>query len=264
MPTPPVIQSLWIGDRLSTLERLCLASFLQHGHAVHLYVYGDVADVPLGVQLHDATAILPANRIFMYRKRKSYAGFSNLFRYKLLAERGGCWIDADLICLAPVTPTAAPVFASERIGEKRRRQGWLRHWLLPKRVPKNTATPSPKSGIATCFIQTPAGSEIMSYCYRESDRQAPAKLQWGQIGPRLLTDAVARFDQTSHVARPEMFCPIDWWSWQQAIEPNPAANLLADAQCVHLWNEMWHRNKVDKNGIFPASSLYEQLKRRFL
>jgi len=28
----PLIQSLWIGDRLSTMERLCITSFLEHGH----------------------------------------------------------------------------------------------------------------------------------------------------------------------------------------------------------------------------------------
>ena len=30
-----IIQTLWIGDSLSPMERLCLASFVYHGHDVH-------------------------------------------------------------------------------------------------------------------------------------------------------------------------------------------------------------------------------------
>ena len=38
----PIIQSLWIGQRLSDLERLCIRSFLQKGHPFHLYTYNEI------------------------------------------------------------------------------------------------------------------------------------------------------------------------------------------------------------------------------
>ena len=38
--TSDVIQSLWIGDRLSVMERLCIQSFLDQGHQFHLYGEG--------------------------------------------------------------------------------------------------------------------------------------------------------------------------------------------------------------------------------
>ena len=135
MPPLPIIQCLWIGNRLSALERLSLSSFLHHGHAVHLYVYGDVAKVPDGVVLRDAAAILPANRIFTYQNRNSYAGFANLFRYKLLCEQGGCWADADMICLAPIAHRTEHLFVSEHIGDARRRRGWLKRLITRKAPP---------------------------------------------------------------------------------------------------------------------------------
>ena len=42
IPHPPlegankVVQGLWIGDRLSVMERLSIASFLRNGHQYHL------------------------------------------------------------------------------------------------------------------------------------------------------------------------------------------------------------------------------------
>src|SRR5438105_1989553 len=91
--TGEVIQGLWVGERLSVMERLSIASFLHHGHAYHLYTYGPVAGLPAGAVRQDARAILPESMIFQYRDHASYAGFSNYFRYKLLLERGGWWVD---------------------------------------------------------------------------------------------------------------------------------------------------------------------------
>jgi len=46
------------------MERLSLQSFLDHVHAVDLFHYGPVDRVPVGVRLIDATAVLPASKIF--------------------------------------------------------------------------------------------------------------------------------------------------------------------------------------------------------
>src|SRR5258707_1370507 len=96
-----IVQSLWVGDRLSVMEQLCIASFLRNGHSFHLYVYQETAGIPEGTVVLDGTKILPASRIFTYREHNTYAGFANFFRYKLLLEKGGWFVDADTICLKP-------------------------------------------------------------------------------------------------------------------------------------------------------------------
>ena len=80
------IQTLWIGDKLSPMEQLCLSSFVYHGHDVHLYVYSDVAGIPDGVIVKDGNEILPEDMIFLYKGHKSFSGFSNYFRYKMVLE----------------------------------------------------------------------------------------------------------------------------------------------------------------------------------
>src|SRR5205809_258622 len=57
--TSNVFQTLWIGPRLSTLERLSLTSFVENGHRVHFYSYGPVEGIPTGVKQRDARAIVP-------------------------------------------------------------------------------------------------------------------------------------------------------------------------------------------------------------
>src|ERR1700675_312106 len=111
-----VIQSLWVGPRLSAMERLSITSFLKNGHSYILYVYGPVEGVPEGVELKDANEILPSAAIFTYPDYATYSGFSNFFRYKLLLERGGWWVDTDIICLKPFIFDAEFVFSSERGG----------------------------------------------------------------------------------------------------------------------------------------------------
>ena len=57
---------LWIGSRLSALERLSIASFLANGHPVHLYAYGPIEGIPAGTTLRDAREILPESEVFTY------------------------------------------------------------------------------------------------------------------------------------------------------------------------------------------------------
>src|SRR5437870_1345057 len=99
--TNKIVQGLWIGPELSVMEQLSVASFMRNGHEYHLYVYDDVKNIPAGTVIKDASEILPASRIFQYKHFPTYAGFSNFFRYKLLLERGGWWIDTDTVCLKP-------------------------------------------------------------------------------------------------------------------------------------------------------------------
>src|SRR5215213_329764 len=106
-----LLQTLWIGPRLSAMEQLSIQSFLRHGHELHLYTYGDVEGVPRGTVLRDANEILPRERIFVYRDFPSVSGFSNFFRYKLLLERGGWWVDADMVCVRPFDFDSPHVFA---------------------------------------------------------------------------------------------------------------------------------------------------------
>ena len=105
-PQNLVVHGLWIGERLSLMEQLTLRSFVACGHRFVLWVYGELQhDVPAGVEVCDATKIIPRERVFCYKAGLypgSYAGFSHLFRYKLLNDCGGWWSDLDVVRLKPL------------------------------------------------------------------------------------------------------------------------------------------------------------------
>src|SRR5690625_7959918 len=100
-----VIQGLWIDGELSAMEELCIRSFLANGHEFHLYTYGDVPNAPSGATVRDAREILPEDRIFRCEGgvfgKGSLTGFADIFRYQLLFDRVGWWVDMDVICLKP-------------------------------------------------------------------------------------------------------------------------------------------------------------------
>ncbi len=237
------VQSLWIGAHLSTLERLSIQSFLDHGHQYHLYAYRELPDLPAGAVLMDASGILSAERIFQYRDRSSYAAFANVFRYKLLLERGGWWADTDVVCLRPLDLADEHVFASETI-----------QWR---------AMQGPRTVVGSCLIKAKAGSAAMALAWRICLTKDWTALSWGEIGPRLVAQVVEAEGLQRFVQPPAAFCPIAYHEWRQLIDPQPPS-LPAETYAVHFWNEMWRLADQDKDADYPPGCLFECLKRRHL
>jgi mannosyltransferase OCH1-like enzyme len=232
-----VIQGLWIGPELSVMEQLSIASFLQNDHEYHLYVYDEVKNVPAGTVIKDANQILRAARIFQYKHQASYAGFSNFFRYKLLLERGGWWIDTDVICLKRFDFTDDYVFSSELDQER--------------------------EVISSGIIKAPAGSELMAYAWRVCEQKDPQQLMWGETGPRLMTEAVKRCSLEHYAKPPRFFSPLRYSDWHRVLEPDPRGLVDEESYAIHLWNEMWRAGGQDKNAAYNRGCLYEQLKSRY-
>jgi mannosyltransferase OCH1-like enzyme len=232
-----VIQGLWIGPELSVMEQLSIASFLENGHEYDLYVYDGVTNVPARAMVRDANEILPASRIFQYKHQASYAGFANFFRYKLLLERGGWWVDTDVICLKPFDFADEYVFASELDGET--------------------------EVIASGVIKVPPDSSVMAYAWHMCDRKDPQQLKWGETGPRLMTEAVRRFS-LEHYKKPyHYFSPVGYFDWRRVLDPEADGLVYGDSYSIHLWNEMWRAAGQDKNAKYDPNCLYEQLKTRY-
>ena len=93
--------SLWIGDSLGPVERACLRSVMRQGHPLALYCYERPAGLPDGIEVRDAEAVIPRERIIRH-KSGSPALFANRFRYELQRRCAGIWVDCDIYLLAPL------------------------------------------------------------------------------------------------------------------------------------------------------------------
>src|SRR5215510_1134562 len=229
------VQGLWIGSELSIMEQLSLASFLRNGHEYHLYTYGELRNVPKGTIVKDGNEVLPASGIFQYRDRPSYAAFSNFFRYKLLLERGGWWVDADLVCLRPFDFPEEYVFSSEI----------------------NAGREVTNVGV----IKAPKGSEPIAHAWRVCQTKKLDELVWGEIGPRLMSEVVEKYRLEKYQKPYYMFCPIS--DWHKLLEPY-VAGIHEGAYAIHLWNSTWNLLKQDKNALYHPACIYEQLKKMYL
>lgn len=234
-----IIKSLWLGNRLSNMERLTIKSFLDCGHVFHLYCYDEIKNLPSGTVLMDANKIISKEQIFL-DSAGGYASFSDLFRYKLLFDLGGWWVDMDVACLKFLDFEDDYCFSSELFDNGN------------------------QSMISNFIIKAPKGAdfllEILNYILpilESSDHIA-----WGEFGPKLLSHALKTYDCKSYIRPTEVFCPINWSEISKFISFSNI-QISESCYCVHFWNEIWRRGNLDKDSIYHADSLYEQLKRKF-
>lgn len=231
-----IIQSLWIGDKLSNVERLCVQSFLQQGHDFHLYTYQYIDNIPRGITLLDANSIIPFNKIFK-DSSGGFSGFSNWFRYQLLYDIGGWWVDMDSVCMNFFDIPEKYCFSSERDQE----QNVIINCGFIKAIPK-----------ADFLVEI---LEYISSCDHSN-------VKWGQFGPRLFNTVIQTYDSKNYVKPPEAFCPINWYDMPQLVQEK---EFLFDNQtfAIHLWNDIWRRKNLNKNATYHPDCLYEQLKMKY-
>lgn len=257
----PIIKTLWIGDRLGTLEQLSLTSFVKCGHAVELYTYGDVAGIPKNVTVRNAEDILSESKIFRHKNNGSFATFADWFRYEMLHKHGGIWVDTDVVCLKPFDFDLPLLFAKE---------GWNSI---------NNAVLGANAGhelLAWMAKQASHPNDILPYDTRK-DKQRKFKrkylygnkrgnISWGEAGPTGLTRAAHHFNLIDKALPHTSFYPIHPGNWESIFDETfpDIEKYFPDSYAIHLWNEMMKQKPgFDKNGTFPEGSLIECLKRRY-
>jgi mannosyltransferase OCH1-like enzyme len=234
-----VIQGMWIGEGLTTMERLSIASFLSNGHSYKLYVYRELQHVPQGTTICDANEILPESEIFQYGETGTYAVFADLFRYKLLLERGGWWSDLDVICIKPFDFPTSYVFATEPDFRSR-------------------------AFVTNGIMKAPAGSDVLGQAVRFCESQDLKKLPWSATGPDLLHRLVSHSVLAEYCHDPATFCPVSPMRWMSLLLPDATQDIKPHTCAVHLWHELWRRYPLDTDAQYAPLSLYEQLKKRYL
>jgi hypothetical protein len=276
-----IIQTLWTHGSLSIMEKLSLCSFVKNGHEVHLYTYDEVQGVPEGVKVLDGEGIVKRSE-YDYKHFINNGTFADYFRYKLLLEKGGWWVDTDLICLKQFDFSEDYVFSSmgthpiEKEPEPPQR---------PLRAPRRTAPVVMHKVYAPSVynncMKSPAGSEVMQEMWDTCKRYDPAKVQWSEdVGPGLLDRVVKKCGLGSYVKSVDTFNPVDYTQVRSIVDPTYRWVFNERAYAVHLWNDLWNGRTnwkdqqtweitgckpviQDKHKVVPGS-LYGDLCARYL
>lgn len=228
-----VINGLWIGSHLSAMELLTLRSFAHYGHEFHLWLYEPLDIVlPEAVIIRDANEIIPANKIFKkkqddpeFKIGKGSIGspFSDLFRYKLLYEHGGWWVDMDVTCLKPFNVEAPYFFRG--------------HPLLP---------------MIGNVIKVPAKSELMKSVYYQVNEECNEDtLEW-LLPNKILNKHVADLNLSGYINN--NLSAKDWWEEVEVfIKTNK--HFPKSWQFIHWMNEEWRSRKINKEVFFSETAI---------
>lgn len=252
----PIVQSLWVGSELSELEKYSIRSFLNTGHEFHLYTYEKVKGVPEGTKICDANEIMKYEDVFTLKEQ--YLPFSDIWRYKMLYEKGNYWADVDMIAIKTLDFKEPYVFSSER--------------TIQRGAFKMTVPLVPNIGI----LKAPKGSEFYLELYNlciETQNRGKNKDKIKYM--RLLRKMIEKFGYSKYVKKPDFFCHLDWWHAKDAYMHVPefaekygvkgkSVNSMftgKNVYTVHLWRNLaTHKYKLDLNGEFPPMSFFEMAK----
>jgi hypothetical protein len=240
-----IVQSLWVGNKLSRMEVYSIKSFLTLGYEYHLYTYEKVANVPKGVKIKDANEIMPYEEVFDLKK--IYLPFSDIWRYKMLYDKGNYWVDLDMIALKKFDFKDEYVISSERT---------MQDGAFASYDPK-----VPNIGV----IKAPKGSPFFLEAYEKcleynKKNQNEDKLKY----MKMLRKLVVKRNMMKYVKEPQVFCNLDWWHAKEAFQVHdkfpkkygvvpPSLNShFKGPYTVHFW-----RDKVKNVYGFDLDEHYE-------
>ena len=248
-----VVQSLWVGNRLSRMEEKSIKSFLKLGYTYHLYTYEKVKNVPKGTIIKNGNDVMPKNEIFSLKS--SFLPFSDIWRYKLLYEKGGYWVDLDMIALKVFDFDKDYVFSSERT------------------IQEGAYASQAKYVVNIGVLKAPPKSEFYKELYEKSlDYNKKGKNNDKLKYMKMLRKLIKKYDYGKYVLKPYVFCNLDWWHSKEAFTPLkkykkkygvPAPSIksmFTRPYTVHFWRDrITKKYDIDLDEIHHKDCLWEKM-----
>jgi hypothetical protein len=218
-----IVNCLWFG-KIGSLERLMLESFSRYSE-VHLWSYFDLNVDIKNVHVRDGREILPEEDVFLYPLTMdlpfgggTHVGFSELFRYKVLYEKGGWYSDMDVTCLKPLSQFGEYFFRT--------------HGRLP---------------VVGNIMKCPAKSELMLKCYEESKRTINDTTTDWHLGMKILARFIFELQLDKFIL--DDFCNVDILSVVKDLTRNNS-QAPASWTFIHWMNTIFDRNSYHANSVY--------------
>jgi hypothetical protein len=231
----PDVVTFWHGP-LDALRRLCLRSQVAAGHTVTVYSFDPLAGLPDGVGNAEAEAILP--HAFAEKLRPTGADgvwrdwttlqFSDFFRMRLMAQRAGLWLDADVLLLKPIEiDVVKPYFA----------------WERPRQLGNSVLYLPPDDPIVTAFVSLMQQDELTPDWLALRHRLTFALRKWrggskrlsdirvAIYGPAALTALARRADELQYALPKKSFYAVHAEP-KLFFEPADFSTLIADPDII--------------------------------
>lgn len=205
-----IVNSFWLGETITPLNELCIESWLKKGYTYNLYTYGKI-NTNLNVNILDANQIVDQKEYFTYHhgiSKGTPVAFSNLFRAELLYQKGGLYVDTDVMLIEPVE---------------------LEEYTFCYQYHPHYST-----SIGTCFLYSKHAFSQLFKRWAEIIRDmSKGYISHGDLGPDLFTNLILAFDMLRFVKDKSLVNPIDYTEIQDLLNKPKAKHYL------HLFNSCW-------------------------
>ena len=252
------LNGLWFGDRLGYLEQLSIKTALALGHPYVVYSYdpSSLAGVPDGAELRHAHEIKDDPRRTKYLAGKFKALASDFFRYELLAQGKGMWVDLDLIFLRPLQFDSDFVFGWER-------ENSLNGAVL--KLPADSAMLAELRAIPEknwCPPHAGPRQRVRYYWRRLQGDVELDDLPWGAAGPGMITWLAQRTGAAALAQPIPVFYPLPYDKGPLLFGPPAAVDTLItpETRAIHMWHSSL-RGLSDRPP--PPGSYIDTLCRKF-
>lgn len=234
-----IIHGLWIGEALSPIELLTLHSYIRNGYEFWLWIYMPIkTQIPKEVKICDANEIIPFEQVFRKKeadpnynvgKGSFGAPFSDIFRYKLLYEKGGIWTDMDITCLKPYNFTQPYFF---RV-----------HPILP---------------VIGNLMKCPPKSQVMLDSYLEANEKCNQDTKEWLTTNKILNKHIEIHGFKKYIV-PEISNMDNWHHLEKFLFNN--GKIPEQWYFIHWMNEEWKNQKLKKEVVFFNTTLQKLMKK---
>lgn len=248
-----IVNTLWVGDTLNELSRLAIQSWINLGYKVNLWIYDPVNDPLLD---NDNIELKDANEIHLLNVgdcvKKDILPFSDLWRYKLLYNNGGIWLDADMVLLQRIYNDDI-IISSEY-------------------TMKSGAYKSHRDNVANIGVLKFKKNDELLKKVIDKIYENKRKAEFCD-NMRLFQKQIKNSGEyDNYVVAPRVFCPTPWWQCREQyynrdykkkydVETPSNDYIIQTANGIHLWNNFtYNKHKIDFNKIVEKS-IYDMLKR---
>ena len=244
------IAQLWIGGNLSYMEQLCAASFRDAGHHVKMYTYGDVGNIPDGIEVADANEIMPLGNVIAHKRTGSPAPQADKWRYNMLAKCDRTiWADTDAYCVK--------AFSSDN--------GHFHGWESAHHINNGVVgLPKDSDTLAGLIDFTSDEYAIPDWFNEELKAEMRAKKaagdpvhvgeqSWGVWGPQALTHFLHKTGEQKYAMPIEALFPISFKKRRLMLKPNlDLGEYITDnTLSIHFWGRRMRMRIIEREGGEP-------------
>lgn len=231
---PQTVRTFWHGTAMGPYQLMCLRSFVDRGHRVEVFSYNSDLRLPDWIEVKSAESIMGRERILRSLSENGpVAIHANLFRYALLHQLGGWWIDPDTLLLTPDLPQDDVFIAGPDIFGR------------------------PPTGALKFF----AGHPMLADAIARTEALGDSLEGWERSGATLM-GTLLDIHQFGDFRNSQSLGPLSWFDVPDLFDPACSEELnrkCNDFRFFQIHDEVWRRAGVPHNLAPPEGSFLASL-----